>query len=61
MPAAVGGDMSHMQVIDDAYWCFEHKMTRGLCRDMHQAAWKLHASAGHRVSADPSPVSEGSQ
>ncbi|QYW01411.1 hypothetical protein SEA_ERADICATOR_46 [Mycobacterium phage Eradicator] len=56
-----GGDMSHMQVIDDAYWCFEHKMTRGLCRDMHQAAWKLHASAGHRVSADPSPVSEGSQ
>ncbi|AIW02442.1 hypothetical protein I5H64_gp052 [Mycobacterium phage MinionDave] len=47
------------QVIDDAYWCFEHKMARGLCRDMHQAAWKLHASAGHRVSADPSPVSVG--
>ncbi|AXH69826.1 hypothetical protein I5H55_gp51 [Mycobacterium phage Krakatau] len=54
-----GGGMSPMQVIDDAYWCFEHKMTRGLCRDMHQAAWKLHASAGHRVSADPSPVSVG--
>ncbi|AKQ06952.1 hypothetical protein PBI_OVECHKIN_50 [Mycobacterium phage Ovechkin] len=47
------------QVIDDAYWCFEHKMTRGLCRDMHQAAWKLHASAERRVSADPSPVSVG--
>ncbi|WVX89488.1 hypothetical protein SEA_MARAVISTA_55 [Mycobacterium phage Maravista] len=47
-----GGGMSPLQVIDDAYWCFEHKMTRGLCREMH-------ASAGHRVSADSSPTAVG--
>ncbi|ATN88658.1 hypothetical protein SEA_DEMSCULPINBOYZ_63 [Mycobacterium phage Demsculpinboyz] len=54
-----GGGMSPLQVLEDVYWCFEHKMTRGLCRDMHQAAWKLHSSAERRVSADPSPVSVG--
>ncbi|QDF19944.1 hypothetical protein HWC44_gp057 [Mycobacterium phage ThetaBob] len=47
-----GGGVSSLQVLEDAYWCREHRMTRGLCREMH-------ASAGHRVSADSSPTAVG--